>query len=114
MSHVSYNDSKKLSDYFRRYIIPIVKLIENFPLIRFPSDSELREEFLNISFDFSLDYIKNIVSYIFLNEKWRGWKISYFCKMISFNEVIKRGTIEDKEQANNNKSHKNNKRKKRS
>lgn len=103
---------KKLSDYFRRCIIPIMKLIESYPLIRFLSDSELTEEFLNISFDFRVDHVKNIVSYIYLNEKWRGWKTLCFCKMISFNEVMKRGTVEDKERENNKKSHKNNKRKK--
>ena len=36
-----------------------------------------------------MNYIESIMSYIFIDEKYKNWKISYFYEMIKNNTIIK-------------------------
>ena len=69
---------RKLSEQFRTSMLPIMKLMESAPDIALTSATLITNEFVNESFWHGTNHVKSIVSYVFQNENWSKWKISYF------------------------------------
>lgn len=87
----------ELSDQFRTSILPIMKLMESAPDIALTSATLITNEFVNESFWYGTNHVKSIVSYIFQNKNWSKLKISYFCNMIKYTTIMKRGTVSEKQ-----------------
>ena len=104
---------KVLCDNYLNDISPIMNLMEGSPEILIDSGIFIDENFINQSFEHSLNNVNRTIPHIFLKENWVNLKASYFCKMIKHSMIIRKGTESNKLRAEASKSmHKNKKKSK--
>ena len=91
-----------------------MKLMASSPRITIPDNEKIMEDFINESFAHGINHVKTVASYIFKNDNWSKWKVSYFCYMIKYTSIMKLGTASDKARAEASKSNYSNKKRRRS
>ena len=90
----------ELRNTFCNDIQPFLKLMSSAPDINLgDAANSVDAAHIERTFLMGLAHAKAVVEYMFVNDKWKKWSVSYMSKKISYSMVMKYGTNSDKTRA---------------